>query len=174
MNRYIFRYTSGGFQYEHNRKPLKIAVLWQQTRNPSDSALRVFGEIRKPFFHAKTAEYQRFQDIRHKQRMYGNVRQCQHFRYPARVPELSTQQDMLTTALQIRHSVRASHEQGSSAFLIITPVHAHRHVQRLRRHIRRNPRRNAPIRRNIQPRTLQTTPSLTNRAARHRTGSLML
>lgn len=63
MNRYIFRYTSGGFQYEHNRKPLKIAFLWQQTRNPSDSAMRVFGEIRKPFFHAKTAEYQRFQGI---------------------------------------------------------------------------------------------------------------
>lgn len=50
---------------------------------------------------------------------------------------------------------------GGSVFLIITPVHAHRHVQRLRRHIRRNPRRNAPIRRNIRPRTLQTTPSLT-------------
>nr|DAL25675.1 MAG TPA_asm: hypothetical protein [Caudoviricetes sp.] len=48
--------------------------------------MRVFGEIRKPFFHAKTAEYQRFQDIRRKQRMYGNVRQCQHFRYPARYP----------------------------------------------------------------------------------------
>lgn len=83
------------------------------------------------------------------------------FPVPSKVPELSTQQDMLTTALQIRHSVRASHERGSSVFLIITPVHAHRHVQRLRRHIRRNPRRNAPIRRNIRPRTLQTTPSLT-------------
>lgn len=82
------------------------------------------------------------------------------FPVPSKVPELSTQQDMLTTALQIRHSVRASHERGSSVFLIITPVHAHRHVQRLRRHIRRNPRRNAPIRRNIRPRTLQTTPSL--------------
>lgn len=83
------------------------------------------------------------------------------FPVPSKVPELSTQQDMLTTALHIRHSVRASHERGSSVFLIITPVHAHRHVQRLRRHIRRNPRRNAPIRRNIRPRTLQTTPSLT-------------
>lgn len=85
------------------------------------------------------------------------------FPAPSKVPELSTQQDMLTTALQIRHSVRANHEGGggSSVFLIITPVHAHRHVQRLRRHIRRNPRRNAPIRRNIRPRTLQTTPSLT-------------
>ena len=94
-----------------------------------------------------------------------NVRKCtpmSTFPVPSKVPELSTQQDMLTTALQIRHSVRASHEQGSSVFLIITPVHAHRHVQRLRRHIRRNPRRNAPIRRNIRPRTLQTTPSLTN------------
>ena len=83
------------------------------------------------------------------------------FPVPSKVPELSTQQDMLTTALHIRHSVRASHERGSSVFLIITPVHAHRHVQRLRRRIRRNPRRNAPIRRNIRPRTLQTTPSLT-------------
>lgn len=84
------------------------------------------------------------------------------FPVPSKVPELSTQQDMLTTALHIRHSVRASHERGgSSVFLIITPVHAHRHVRRLRRHIRRNPRRNAPIRRNIRPRTLQTTPSLT-------------
>lgn len=83
------------------------------------------------------------------------------FPAPSKVPELSTQQDMLTTALHIRHSVRASHERGGSVFLIITPVHAHRHVQRLRRHIRRNPRRNAPIRRNIRPRTLQTTPSLT-------------
>ena len=105
-----------------------------------------------------------------------NVRKCtpmSTFPVPSKVPELSTQQDMLTTALQIRHSVRASHERGGSVFLIITPVHAHRHVQRLRRHIRRNPRRNAPIRRNIQPSTLQTTPSLTI-AARRRTGSLML
>lgn len=86
------------------------------------------------------------------------------FPVPSKVPELSTQQDMLTTALHIRHSVRASHERGGSVFLIITPVHAHRHVRRLRRHIRRNPRRNAPIRRNIRPRTLQphnsrTTPN---------------
>ena len=106
-----------------------------------------------------------------------NVRKCtpmSTFPVPSKVPELSTQQDMLTTALHIRHSVRASHERGGSVFLIITPVHAHRHVQRLRRHIRRNPRRNAPIRRNIRPRTLQTTPSLTIGAARRRTGSLML
>lgn len=34
------------------------------------------------------------------------------FPVPSKVPELSTQQDMLTTALQIRHSVRASHERG--------------------------------------------------------------
>lgn len=32
---------------------------------------------------------------------------------------------------------------GGSVFLIITPVHAHRNVQQLRRHIRRNPRRHA-------------------------------
>ena len=162
MNRYIFRYTSGGFQYEHNRKPLKIAVLWQQTRNPSDSALRVFGEIRKPFFSCQNGG---IPTISRHTAQTENVRKCtpmSTFPVPSKVPELSTQQDMLTTALQIRHSVRASHEQGSSVFLIITPVHAHRHVQRLRRHIRRNPRRNAPIRRNIRPRTLQTTPSLTN------------
>lgn len=36
------------------------------------------------------------------------------FPVPSKVPELSTQQDMLTTALQIRHSVRASHERGFS------------------------------------------------------------
>ena len=51
---------------------------------------------------------------------------------------------------------------GGSVFLIITPVHAHRNVQQLRRHIRRNPRRHAPIRRNVRPRTLQTAPSLHN------------
>lgn len=91
---------------------------------------------------------------------YGTNRECTEMY--ANVNISGTQQDMLTTALHIRHSVRASHERGgSSVFLIITPVHAHRHVQRLRRHIRRNPRRNAPIRRNIRPRTLQTTPSLT-------------
>lgn len=84
------------------------------------------------------------------------------FPVPSKVPELSTQQDMLTTALQIRHSVRASHERGEFSLPHNHPVHAHRHVQRLRRHIRRNPRRNAPIRRNIQPSTLQTTPSLHN------------
>lgn len=83
------------------------------------------------------------------------------FPAPSKVPELSTQQDMLTTALQIRHSVRANHERGEFSLPHNHPVHAHRHVQRLRRHIRRNPRRNAPIRRNIRPRTLQTTPSLT-------------
>lgn len=51
---------------------------------------------------------------------------------------------------------------GNSVFLIITPVHAHRHVQQLRRHIRRKPSRNSTIRRNIRPRTLQTAASLTN------------
>ena len=57
---------------------------------------------------------------------------------------------------------------GGSVFLIITPVHAHRNVQQLRRHIRRNPRRHAPIRRNVRPRTLQTAP----KPAQRRTGSL--
>lgn len=70
--------------------------------------------------------------------------------YPTRQP---------TTALQIGHRVGNGHERGS-VFLIITPVHAHRNVQQLRRHIRRNPRRHAPIRRNVRPRTLQTAPSL--------------
>lgn len=39
------------------------------------------------------------------------------FPVPSKVPELSTQQDMLTTALQIRHSVRASHERGEFSLL---------------------------------------------------------
>ena len=52
--------------------------------------------------------------------------------YPTRQP---------TTALQIGHRVGNGHERGGSVFLIITPVHAHRNVQQLRRHIRRNPRR---------------------------------
>ena len=73
--------------------------------------------------------------------------------YPTRQP---------TTALQIGHRVGNGHERGGSVFLIITPVHAHRNVQQLRRHIRRNPRRHAPIRRNVRPRTLQTAPSLHN------------
>ena len=54
--------------------------------NPLSSTFRVSGDFRKPFFHAKTAEFQRFQGIRSKQRTYGNVRQCQHFRYPQRYP----------------------------------------------------------------------------------------
>lgn len=48
---------------------------------------------------------------------------------------------------------------GSSLFLIITP-HRLRRVQQLRRHIRRNPRRHAPIRRNIRPTALQTPTGL--------------
>jgi len=39
------------------------------------------------------------------------------FPVPSKVPELSTQQDMLTTALHIRHSVRASHERGEFSLL---------------------------------------------------------
>ena len=54
--------------------------------NPLSSTDRVSGDFRKPFFHAKTAEFQRFQGIWRKQRMYGNVRHCQHFRYPQRYP----------------------------------------------------------------------------------------
>ena len=50
---------------------------------------------------------------------------------------------------------------GSSVFLILTS-HRLRRVQQTRRHRRRKPRRHAPIRRNIRPRTLQTAPSLTN------------
>lgn len=83
------------------------------------------------------------------------------FPVPSKVPELGTQQD--SRRLHCKYAIVSAliMSGGSSVFLIITPVHAHRHVQRLRRHIRRNPRRNAPIRRNIRPRTLQTTPSLT-------------
>ena len=55
--------------------------------NPASSTIRVFREIWKPFFHARTAEYQRFQGIQRKQRMYGKGGQCQLFRYPARYPE---------------------------------------------------------------------------------------
>ena len=50
---------------------------------------------------------------------------------------------------------------GSSVFLILTS-HRLRRVQQTRRHRRRKPRRHAPIRRNIRPRTLQTAPILTN------------
>lgn len=93
--------------------------------------------------------------------MYGNVRQCQHFRYPARYPSWvpnKTADDCTANRPSCRQWSRA----GGSVFLIITPVHAHRNVQQLRRHIRRNPRRHAPIRRNVRPRTLQTAPSLHN------------
>ena len=48
---------------------------------------------------------------------------------------------------------------GSSLFLIITSHHLRR-VQQGRRHIRRNPRRHAPIRRNIRPTALQASTSL--------------
>lgn len=114
MNRYIFRYTSGGFQYEHNRKPLKIAVLWQQTRNPSDSALRVFGEIRKPFFSCQNGGIPTISRHTAQNRecteMYANAnisgtQQGTRVGYPTRQP---------TTALQIGHRVGNGHERGFS------------------------------------------------------------
>ena len=83
------------------------------------------------------------------------------FPAPSKVPELSTQQDMLTTALHIRHSVRASHERGEFSLPHNHPRSRSPPRPTIETPHPRNPRRNAPIRRNIRPRTLQTTPSLT-------------
>ena len=55
--------------------------------NPLSSTNRDFRVIWNPFFHAKTAEFQRFQGIQRKQRMYGKVHECTRNRYPARYPE---------------------------------------------------------------------------------------